>query len=183
MDRLAGDVTGRRRRQEQHGPGDVRDGAGPPVGGLGGRSAWRAAGWSSRRGRTRCLVTPGAVTQRVDRAIESGLVVRMPAADQSRSVFVELTKRRQRVVSDAVRNLLSYEQALVDHLTPAEQEQVALFLAALASGLVSRRFAAGPVAPAVPASACGGTGRPASWERYAWARLAQSLGHGRIAQR
>ena len=96
---------------------------------------------STRELADRCLVTAGAVTQRVDRAIEAGLVIRTPAGDRSRSVFVELTKHGHRVVENAVGRLLSYEQGLVDHLTPGEQEELARLLAALLSGLAVRAAA------------------------------------------
>jgi DNA-binding MarR family transcriptional regulator len=74
----------------------------------------------------------------VDRAIGAGLVVRLAARDRSRAVFVELTEHGHRVVEDAAGRLLSHEQGLVDHLQPAQQEELAKLIAALLTGLAER---------------------------------------------
>jgi DNA-binding MarR family transcriptional regulator len=87
----------------------------------------------------RCLVTAGAITQRVDRARESGLVRRLPPPPGSRLVQVELTPRGHHLVAKAVRSLLSYEQGLIDVLDPGQQEDLARLLALLVSGLTERR--------------------------------------------
>jgi DNA-binding MarR family transcriptional regulator len=86
----------------------------------------------------RCLVTAGAVTQRVDRAEREGLVRRLPAQPGTRAVPVELTAQGHRVVQRAVAELLTYEQGLVDVLDPIEQDELARLLAVLLAGLVAR---------------------------------------------
>jgi DNA-binding MarR family transcriptional regulator len=93
---------------------------------------------STRELSRRCLVTAGAVTQRVDRARQSGLVRRLPPERGSRTVVVELTAAGHRLVQDAVGRLLLHEQDLVGMLQPAEQEELARLLAVLLRGLSGR---------------------------------------------
>jgi DNA-binding MarR family transcriptional regulator len=93
---------------------------------------------STRELSVRCLVTAGAVTQRVDRARGEGLVRRLGAEPGSRAVYVELTDQGHAAVEDAVGRLLSYEQRLVDILQPEQQEELARLLSVLLQGLVAR---------------------------------------------
>lgn len=90
---------------------------------------------STRELTRRCLVTAGAVTQRVDRARRSGLVRRLAPERGSRIVLVELTESGHRAVEDAVGRLLAHEQDLVGMLQPAEQEELARLLAVFLRGL------------------------------------------------
>ncbi len=93
---------------------------------------------STRELAARSLVTAGAVTQRVDRGREAGLVRRLPAAAGSRLVMVELTERGHRQVEEAVGSLLRYEQDLVDILDPGQQDELARLLAILLDSLAER---------------------------------------------
>lgn len=93
---------------------------------------------STRELATRCLVTAGAVTQRVARAQGSGLVRRLTPVRGSRTVLVELTGAGHREVERAVGLLLSYEQSLVDELAPADQAELARLLADLLARLAER---------------------------------------------
>jgi DNA-binding MarR family transcriptional regulator len=93
---------------------------------------------STRDLTARCLVTAGAITQRVDRAQGTGLVRRLPPEAGSRVVFVELTQDGHQEVERAVSALLSYEQGLVDVLEPDQQEQLAVLLSVLLQGLMDR---------------------------------------------
>jgi DNA-binding MarR family transcriptional regulator len=93
---------------------------------------------------TRCLVTAGAVTQRVDRAQREGLVRRLAAQPGTRAVPVELTTRGHHTVESAVGELLTYEQGLVDILHPQEQQELARLLAVLLNGLMTRAGAHEP---------------------------------------
>ncbi len=93
---------------------------------------------STRELAARCLVTAGAVTQRVDRAQGSGLVRRLAPARGSRTVLVELTAAGHREVERAVGVLLTTEQTLVDALTPGDQAQLARLLAELLQSLAER---------------------------------------------
>ena len=79
----------------------------------------------------RCLITAGAVTQRVDRAGREGLVQRLAPDPGSRTVLVELTPEGHREVERAVGLLLSHEQGTVDVLSPDEQAELARLLAML----------------------------------------------------
>lgn len=91
---------------------------------------------STRELTARSLVTAGAVTQRVDRAKQAGLVERLAPARGSRTVLVELTRAGHREVERAVGLLLGHEQDLVGVLSPGEQEELARLLAILLGRLV-----------------------------------------------
>jgi DNA-binding MarR family transcriptional regulator len=93
---------------------------------------------STRELAARCLITAGAVTQRVDRAQESGLVRRLAPVRGSRTVAVELTARGHREVERAVGVLLGHEQGLVDALAPEDQAELARLLTELLRTLVER---------------------------------------------
>lgn len=93
---------------------------------------------STRQIAARCLVTAGAVTQRVDRAQRAGLARRLPAEPGTRVVQVELTAGGRRAVDSAVGGLLSYEQGLVEVLAAPEQEELARLLAVLLRHLTVR---------------------------------------------
>jgi DNA-binding MarR family transcriptional regulator len=111
---------------------------------------------STRELTRRCLVTAGAVTQRVDRARQSGLVHRLAPEPGSRIVLVELTELGHRVVERAVGRLLAHEQDLVAALDPGEQEDLARLLAALLRGLGERSGAADHPGGPAPAGSDGG---------------------------
>lgn len=96
---------------------------------------------STRELGTRGMITPGAVTQRVDRALAAGLVRRLAAEPGTRAVFVELTEAGHAAVTDAVRGLLTREQRLVDVLQPGEQEELARLLSILLRSLAERAAA------------------------------------------
>jgi len=93
---------------------------------------------STRELTARCLVTAGAITQRVDRAQASGLVRRLPPEPGSRTVLVELAEAGHREVERAVGSLLTYEQGLVNVLGPGEQEELARLLSVLVLSLAER---------------------------------------------
>lgn len=103
---------------------------------------------STRELAARCLITAGAVTQRVDRAQRDGLVLRLAAEPVTRAVPVELTAAGHRAVEAAVGGLLSDEQGLIEVLAPREQRELARLLAALLGDLTqraqARRAAPGP---------------------------------------
>ncbi len=90
---------------------------------------------STRELAARCLITAGAVTQRVDRAGRSGLVRRLAPDPGSRTVLVELTPEGHQEVGRAVGLLLSHEQGTVDVLSPDEQAELARLLAMLLRSL------------------------------------------------
>jgi len=93
---------------------------------------------STRELTAQCLVTAGAITQRVDRAQASGLVRRLAPERGSRTVLVELAEAAHREVERAVGSLLTYEQGLVNVLGPGEQEELARLLSVLVLSLADR---------------------------------------------
>lgn len=93
---------------------------------------------STRELTARCLITAGAVTQRVDRAQSQGLVRRLATQPGTRTVRVELTPQGHRAVENAVDGLLNYEQGIIEVLTPPEQQELARLMTALLQGLTNR---------------------------------------------
>jgi DNA-binding MarR family transcriptional regulator len=79
----------------------------------------------------RTLVTAGAVSQRVARAEQAGLVERSPSTASRRAVAVRLTDAGHRLVEATVRSLLDHEANLVGGLTPAERGVLTGLLAKL----------------------------------------------------
>lgn len=91
----------------------------------------------------RCLVSKGAITQRVDRAEAAGLVraIRGRVADgdrRARTTEVELTSQGHELVEDTVGQLFDHEKELLDHLEPAERDQLASLLRKLVGGLIDK---------------------------------------------
>ncbi|MBN9606309.1 MAG: MarR family transcriptional regulator [Actinomycetales bacterium] len=71
------------------------------------------------------LVSSGTMTNRIDRLVSSGLVVRATDPHDGRGVIVELTARGRERVDAAIGELLVGETALLERLSPAEQERLA----------------------------------------------------------
>ena len=84
-----------------------------------------------------CLVSAGAITQRVARAEATGLV-RATRGTGGRTVLVELTDEGHRLIEASVERLLRHEERLIDHLTPAERDELTELLRKLLDGLVAR---------------------------------------------
>ncbi|GAA4081748.1 MarR family winged helix-turn-helix transcriptional regulator [Nonomuraea soli] len=85
----------------------------------------------------RTLVTAGAISQRVARAEERGLVVRTPG-DGRRAVEVSLTAEGHTLVESSVDQVLGREAALVADLRPAEREALVTLLDTLTQGVRRR---------------------------------------------
>jgi DNA-binding MarR family transcriptional regulator len=83
----------------------------------------------------RTLVTAGAVSQRVARAEQAGLVERASSPASRRAVAVRLTEAGHTVIEAAVRRLLDHEAALISALAPAERTALAAALAKLERSL------------------------------------------------
>jgi DNA-binding MarR family transcriptional regulator len=84
-----------------------------------------------------CLVSAGAISQRVARAESSGLV-RALRSSGGRTAAVELTADGHELIEGSVDQLLRHEQDLIDHLTPEEREQLTELLRTLLDGLHAR---------------------------------------------
>ncbi|WP_456698379.1 MarR family winged helix-turn-helix transcriptional regulator [Aeromicrobium sp. P5_D10] len=83
------------------------------------------------------LITAGAITQRVTRAEEQGLVVRTPRGKGSRQVDVELTRDGHEVVENLVDSVLNREVQLLGVLDDEERDQLTGLLRKLLNGLQS----------------------------------------------
>ncbi|MFC0545881.1 MarR family winged helix-turn-helix transcriptional regulator [Kutzneria chonburiensis] len=83
----------------------------------------------------RTLVTAGAISQRIARAEEAGLVERAPSNASRRAVAVRLTDAGHRLIEDAVQRLLAHESRVVAALTDQEQSVLATCLAKIDAAL------------------------------------------------
>ncbi|BBY63922.1 MarR family winged helix-turn-helix transcriptional regulator [Mycolicibacterium helvum] len=81
------------------------------------------------------LITAGAITQRVDRAVTQGLVTRTSRAG-SRAVDVELTQVGYRATDELVTAVLTHENELLDGLDARQRQHLADTLSTLLSHLV-----------------------------------------------
>ncbi|MFJ1709292.1 MarR family winged helix-turn-helix transcriptional regulator [Kitasatospora sp. NPDC088346] len=81
------------------------------------------------------MVTSGAVTQRLDRLQERGLVTRTPSPTDGRVVQVALTEAGLALVDQALPDHLATEQALLAGLSPEERDRLAGTLRALLEAL------------------------------------------------
>ncbi|MFF0343112.1 MarR family winged helix-turn-helix transcriptional regulator [Kribbella sp. NPDC004875] len=80
---------------------------------------------STRELASRTLVTAGAISQRVARAEESGLVTRRSADDGTRAVLVTLTDLGHDLIERTVDQVLTRESELVASLSPAARSTLA----------------------------------------------------------
>ncbi|MGW0519968.1 MarR family winged helix-turn-helix transcriptional regulator [Crossiella sp. NPDC003009] len=86
----------------------------------------------------RTLITAGAVSQRVARAEQAGLVARSPSAASHRAVAVRLTKAGHELVETTVRQLLEHEAELIGALSGAERATLTGILARLEQTLADQ---------------------------------------------
>ena len=66
------------------------------------------------------LISSGAMTNRIDRLEEMGLVERIPDADDRRGIKVVLTTRGRTVIDDAMRDHLENEHRMLEVLSASE---------------------------------------------------------------
>jgi DNA-binding MarR family transcriptional regulator len=85
----------------------------------------------------RTLVTAGAVSQRIARAEQAGLVSRSPSSVSRRAVSVRLTETGHRLIEGTVRQLLDHEAGLVGSLTATQRTTLVDLLARLERTLVT----------------------------------------------
>ena len=76
------------------------------------------------------LVTSGAITQRLDRLEEKGLITRERSEDDGRAVVVTLTRAGREALDAALPEHLETERQLLDGLSAEDREQLAALLAA-----------------------------------------------------
>ncbi|MGP4016031.1 MarR family winged helix-turn-helix transcriptional regulator [Saccharopolyspora sp. 5N708] len=84
------------------------------------------------------LVSAGAISQRVARAEQRGLVRRGKGGADGRSVLVELTDAGHRLIEQRVDDLLRHEETLLSSLDAQQREQLAGLLRVLLSDLGER---------------------------------------------
>ncbi|ALG07277.1 MarR family winged helix-turn-helix transcriptional regulator [Kibdelosporangium phytohabitans] len=82
-----------------------------------------------------CLVSGGAITQRVTRAEQAGLVRTTRTDSGKRTLAVELTQRGHQTIEHGVETLIGREHDLVSHLSGEEREQLANLLRSLLAGI------------------------------------------------
>ncbi|MBE1464218.1 MarR family winged helix-turn-helix transcriptional regulator [Kibdelosporangium phytohabitans] len=83
----------------------------------------------------RTFVTAGAVSQRVARAEDAGLVTRSKSTASRRAVAVTLTPAGHELIESTVRELLEHEETLVAVLTRQQRTDLATALGDLVNGL------------------------------------------------
>jgi len=82
-----------------------------------------------------CLVSGGAISQRVTRAEADGLVRTTRTDSGKRTLWVELTDRGHRIVERDIEVLINRERQLIAHLAVADRDRLAELLRALLAGL------------------------------------------------
>lgn len=81
------------------------------------------------------MVTSGAVSKRLDRLEEAGLVERRVSADDRRSRIVALTGKGRELIDRAVAEHFANEARLLEPLTPSERATLARLLGKLGASL------------------------------------------------
>lgn len=81
------------------------------------------------------MVTSGAITQRLDRLEERGLVRRSPSESDGRGIQVSLTDAGHKLIDDALPDHVATEQRLLDPLTPKQRTALADTLRVLLESL------------------------------------------------
>ncbi|MFJ4436135.1 MarR family winged helix-turn-helix transcriptional regulator [Streptomyces sp. NPDC088923] len=84
------------------------------------------------------MVTSGAITQRLDRLEERGLVSRAPSPEDGRGVLVSLTEAGRALVDETLPDHLATEEGLLAGLDPAGRAALAEALGHLLDSLENR---------------------------------------------
>lgn len=74
------------------------------------------------------LISSGAMTHRLDRLAEAGLIERIPDEQDGRSLLVKLTEKGRKTVDRAISAHLDNEEKLISSLRPSEQRELAELL-------------------------------------------------------
>jgi DNA-binding MarR family transcriptional regulator len=74
------------------------------------------------------MLSSGAMTSRIDRLEQAGLVARTPDPEDRRGILVELTPRGRELVDRAVEAHIANEWRLIEALTSEEQAELARLL-------------------------------------------------------
>jgi DNA-binding MarR family transcriptional regulator len=81
------------------------------------------------------MVSTSAMTNRIDRLVAAGYLQRRPDPRDRRAVQIRLTPAGRQLVDRVLVEHLDNERAIVEALTPAEQEQLAALLRRLGAAL------------------------------------------------
>lgn len=81
------------------------------------------------------MVTSGGMTDRLNRLVKAGHIIRKAAEGDGRSLLVELTKSDRDLAERAFRADVEIEKRLVTALSPQDQVELASLLRKLAGGL------------------------------------------------
>lgn len=81
------------------------------------------------------MISSGGLTDRLMRLEERGLIRRVSAPDDKRSLLVELTKQGQRRAEAAFREDMAHEKKMLSGLTAEERKTLAALLAKFAAHL------------------------------------------------
>jgi DNA-binding MarR family transcriptional regulator len=92
---------------------------------------------------TPTLVTSGTMTNRIDRLVDKGLVLRLPDPSDRRGVLVRLTQQGRDRVDAALADLLEREEELLAALSRQQREALATLLRALVTPFDNRASEAG----------------------------------------
>jgi DNA-binding MarR family transcriptional regulator len=80
------------------------------------------------------MVTTGAMTKRLDRLEQDGLVTRRPSAQDGRARVVALTDAGRQLIDEAFTEHMRNERRLLDHLTPEQASDLEALLRAWLAG-------------------------------------------------
>lgn len=75
-----------------------------------------------------CLLSSGAITNRIDRAEKLGLVVRRPDPEDGRATRIALTRRGQKLAERAMKEHSFRARQIADCLNPGEHEKLSVLL-------------------------------------------------------
>lgn len=81
------------------------------------------------------MLSSGAMTNRLDKLEQAGLIARAPDPDDRRGTLISLTSRGQALVEKVVREHAENEEKLAAVLTAAERKQLTALLTKLSAGL------------------------------------------------
>jgi DNA-binding MarR family transcriptional regulator len=85
------------------------------------------------------MITSGAMTNRIDRLVEAGLVTRLPDPDDRRGLLVELTSAGLELVDRVVKAHVAHEAEILRSLSAEERSLLASLLGKLLQPFESHR--------------------------------------------
>jgi DNA-binding MarR family transcriptional regulator len=100
------------------------------------------------------VLSSGAMTNRIDRLENAGLVERLPDPDDRRGTLVAITEKGRQVVDDAMLAHLANEERLLGALSAGERQQL--------TGLLRKLLVSEPFAALHPVRSVNGNGGAAS---------------------